>query len=138
MTEPTMIESPITRAVKEIAYDNPIKATIDFETRSACSIKDCGSWRYSLDPTTQVMCMAFRLPHWEEGRTALWHPAFPHLGVEEANCPELEELFTWIAEGRLVEAHNSWFERGIWTNICVPKLGSVSYTHLTLPTIYSV
>ena len=106
-----------------ISYDNPPKATIDFETRSACSLKDCGSWRYSLDPTTQVMCLAFRMPYWEEGRTALWHPAFPHLGVEEADCPELEELFKWIADGNLVEAHNAWFERGVWTNICVPKLG---------------
>lgn len=112
------------RASRDISYDtNPPKATIDFETRSACSIKDCGSWRYSLDPTTQVMCLAFRLPHWEKDRTALWHPAFPHLGVKEADCPELEELFAWIAEGKLVEAHNCWFERGIWTNICVPKLG---------------
>ena len=112
------------RASRDISYDtNPPKATIDFETRSACSIKDCGSWRYSLDPTTQVMCLAFRLPHWEKDRTALWHPAFPHLGVKEADCPELEELFAWIAEGKLVEAHNAWFERGIWTNICVPKLG---------------
>lgn len=107
-----------------VVYEtNAPKATIDFETRSACSIKDCGSWRYSLDPTTQVMCLAFRLPTWEEGRTALWHPAFPHLGIEEAHCPELVELFQWIQEGRLVEAHNAWFERGIWTNICVPKLG---------------
>lgn len=108
---------------------NAPKATIDFETRSACSIKDCGSWRYSLDPTTQVMCLAFRLPTWEKGRTALWHPAFPHLGVEEADCPELVELFQWIAEGRLVEAHNAWFERGIWTNICVPKLGWPAVGH---------
>lgn len=97
--------------------NNPPKATIDFETRSACSIKDCGSWRYSMDPTTEVLCLAFRLPHWVHGRTALWHPAFPHLDIEEADCPELDELFKWIEEGGLVEAHNAWFERGIWTNI---------------------
>lgn len=119
----------IQRKSSEITYDNPPKATIDFETRSACSIKDCGSWRYSLDPTTQVMCLAFRLPHWEKGRTALWHPAFPHLGVEEANCPELVELFDWIKNGGLVEAHNAWFERGVWTNICVPKLGWAPIGH---------
>lgn len=120
MSTELLQEAPFQR---KISYDNPPKATIDFETRSACSIKDCGSWRYSLDPTTEVMCLAFRLPHWEEGRTALWHPAFPHIGVAEADCPELAELFEWIAQGKLVEAHNAWFERGIWTNICVPKLG---------------
>lgn len=123
MSEAALQETYVARASRDITYDNPHKATIDFETRSACSIKDCGSWRYSLDPTTQVMCLAFRLPNWEAGRTALWHPAFQHLGIEESNCPELEELFDWIKEGKLVEAHNCWFERGIWTNICVPKLG---------------
>jgi DNA polymerase len=110
-------------------WGNPPKATIDFETRSACSIKDCGSWRYSLDPTTEVMCLAFRLPHWEHGRTALWHPAFPHLGVREANCPELMELKMWVLSGGLVEAHNAWFERGIWTNVMVPRHGWFPIRH---------
>lgn len=114
---------------KKWAHTNPEKATIDFETRSACSIKDCGSWRYSLDPTTEVMCLAFRLPHWEHGRTALWHPAFPHLNIPEARCPELVELFNWIAAGKLVEAHNAWFERGIWTNIMAPRYGWIKIAH---------
>lgn len=96
------------------------RATIDFETRSACSLRAAGSWRYSLDPTTEVLCAAFRLPYWVPGRTALWHPAFPHLGIPEARCPELTELFCWIRAGKLVEAHNAWFERGVWTNKMVP------------------
>jgi DNA polymerase len=104
--------------------DLPPRATIDFETRSACSIKDSGSWRYSLDPSTEVLCLAFRLPSWEKGRTALWHPSFPHLDMEEAECPELEELFDWITRGELIEAHNAWFERGIWTNVILPRFGN--------------
>lgn len=99
------------------------KATIDFETRSACAIKKCGSWRYSLDPTTEILCLAFRLPTWAEGRVALWHPAFPTLNIAEEGQEELAELFRWILAGGLIEAHNAWFERGIWTNICVPRLG---------------
>lgn len=108
---------------------NAPKATIDFETRSTRSIKDCGSWKYSLDPTTGILCLAFRLPHWEHGRTALWHPAFPHLGIAEADCPELQELFDWIKNDGLVEAHNAFFERGIWKNICVPRLGWPEIPH---------
>lgn len=108
---------------------NPPKATLDFETRSACSIKDSGSWRYSLDPTTQVMCLLFRLPHWEEGRTAEWYPAFPHLGIDEAECTEMAELASWVASGGLCEAHNAWFERGIWTNIMVPRHGLFHIPH---------
>lgn len=127
-----MVEAPDIAPIQTVAeppfkkkwsHTNPDKATIDFETRSACSIKDCGSWRYSLDPTTQAMCLAFRLPYWEHGRTALWHPAFPQFDIPEADCPELQELFAWIASGKLVEAHNAWFERGIWTNIMIPRYG---------------
>lgn len=98
-------------------YANPPRATIDFESRSEVSLRAHGSWRYSLDPTTEVLCLAFRLPYWERGRTGLWHPAFPHLGIEESrDTSDLAELFHWITKKKLVEAHNAWFERGIWTN----------------------
>lgn len=43
--------------------------------------------------------------------------------MDEDGFDDLYELFTWIEAGELVEAHNAWFERGVWTNICVPKLG---------------
>ena len=100
------------------------RATIDFETRSACSLRDCGSWRYSLDPTTEILCLAWRLPHWEKGRTALWHPAFPHLGLKERwDWWDIAELVEWVERGGLVEAHNAWFERGIWKNKIVPTFG---------------
>ena len=98
------------------------RATCDFETRSACSLKKCGSWRYSLDPSTEVLCLAFRLPHWEEGRTGLWHPAFPQLGMAERwDWADLTELVKWVESGKLVEAHNAWFERGVWLNILRPR-----------------
>src|SRR5574338_1730790 len=100
-------------------------ATIDFETRSACSIKHCGSWRYSLDPTTEILCLAFRLPYWPEERVDLWHPAFPSVGLDEPLevWDALVELFDWIEGDGVVEAHNAWFERGIWRNILNPKFG---------------
>lgn len=99
----------------------PPRATIDFETRSACNLKTHGSWRYSLDPTTEVLCFAFRLPHWEPGRTGLWHPEFRVPKIREKfDMNDMAELFAWIASSELVEAHNAWFERGIWKNIMVP------------------
>lgn len=103
---------------------NEVVALLDFETRSACSIRLAGSWRYSLDETTEVLCAAFRLPHWPKGKTGLWHPAFDHLGIEEGDdWDELGEFFQWVEDGRLVESHNSWFEAGVWQNICVPRYG---------------
>lgn len=102
---------------------NVPKAIVDFESRSACSIKNSGSWKYSLDPTTQILCLAFHLPKYQPEQVHLWHPAFPALGIAEEGQDALAHLFDWILYEGLVEAHNAWFERGIWTNICVPKLG---------------
>ncbi len=98
-------------------------ATADFESRSTCSIRSSGSWKYSLDPTTEVLCLAFRLPNWREGTTALWHPEFSHLDMPEEGIEDLVELWDWIADGGLVESHNSFFEAGIWNNLCVPRHG---------------
>ena len=67
--------------------------------------------------------MAFRLPYWKEGRTALWHPTLLNGELPESGIEELVEFFDWVIHGELIEAHNAWFERGIWTNIMVPRYG---------------
>jgi len=54
----------------------------------------------------------------------LWHPAFPTMGVSEnewGDWDDLIELFLWVKDGNYVEAHNAWFERGIWYNIMQAK-----------------
>lgn len=102
---------------------NPPRATIDFETRSACDILTQGGWKYSLDPTTEVMCLAVRLPHWPAAR--LWAAPLEYSwGRQDELDPEcLAELLVWIARGGLVEAHNVFFERAIWRNVCVARMG---------------
>lgn len=110
-------------------YVHESAAIIDFETRSGKSLKTCGTWRYSEDPTTQALCMAFRLPHWTPGRTGLWHPAYPHLDIDDCDLDDLLELLDWIEQGELVEAHNAWFERCIWLNIMMPRWGFPHVQH---------
>ena len=103
---------------------NTLVACGDFETRSACSLKKSGAWRYSCDPATEVLCFAFRLPSWEETRVDLWHPSFPSLGIEEADCTSLYlELFDWLEQGYPLAAHNSFFEKSIWQNVMMPRYG---------------
>ena len=99
------------------------RAFIDFESRSACNLRKCGAWRYSQDPTTEVLCLGFRLPYWEPGRTGLWHPVACGGAVEEgaADLRDLDELLQWIESGALVEAHNAWFEYCLWTNVMQPR-----------------
>lgn len=96
-------------------------ATIDFETRSVADLKKVGTWAYSIHPTTEVLCLAFRLPTWQLGRTALWHPAFVHLGIDACDTAELQELFEWLWTRQPIEAHNAWFERCIWQNVLAPE-----------------
>lgn len=99
-------------------------AYLDYETRSECNLQKCGAWRYSLDASTEVLCAAFRLSWWPEGVVSLWHPAFPHLGIEESqDWNELGEFVDWIQSGGIVESHNAAFEAAITANILVPRYG---------------
>jgi len=86
---------------------------LDFETASGVDLKKVGAWRYSEDPTTEIVCAYFSingdepirwLPglQWHE-RTRLW---------ELANDPDV----TFIA-------HNAGFEKAIWRNLMVPVFG---------------
>ncbi|UFK26707.1 DNA polymerase A domain protein [Roseobacter phage RDJL6] len=93
------------------------QATIDFETRSPTDIKKRGGFLYSLDPATEVMCLAYHLPG--ETEVGLWHMAHPEFLIDESPAPV--DLFAFILAGGLIEAHNAFFERSIWTNIMVPR-----------------
>ena len=88
--------------------------TIDFESRSACDIKTAGGWKYAQDPTTEILCLAFRLPDYPDGHVDLWHPAFPQCALHEEGTEGLAGLFDFVLQGGLLEAHNAFFERGIW------------------------
>ncbi len=100
--------------------------TIDFEGRSACSLNKHGSWPYSEHPTTEAMCLAYKLPGADD--PALWHMAHPQHLIDESPPPL--ELFAFILAGGLVEAHNSFFERGMWLNVMVARHGWPKVPHL--------
>jgi DNA polymerase len=109
--------------------DRPI-ITMDFETRSAADLGDVGSWRYAEHPTTSAMCLAYHLPGEPKDldHVRLWHMAHPDAGIEESPPPD--DLFHAIeVEGYLVEAHNAWFERGIWTHVMTKRHGWPAIQH---------
>jgi DNA polymerase bacteriophage-type len=91
------------------------RATIDFETRSVLDVTKVGAWIYSRHASTEVLCLAYKLPGWK--RPKLWHMAHPDIGIEASPLPK--ELFQWIRRGGLVEAHNAEFEMCIWQNVCL-------------------
>ncbi len=43
----------------------------DFETQSACDLKAAGAYRYSVDPTTHILCCSFTF---DDDQTVLWWP----------------------------------------------------------------
>lgn len=92
------------------------RATIDFETRSVADLRKIGAWLYAKHPTTEILCMAYKLPGWKKPK--LYHCAHPDLDIEESPLPK--ELFQWIRTGGLVEAHNAGFEMCVWEHICIP------------------
>jgi len=83
---------------------------IDFETRSRSDIKTVGAYRYAEDKSTDVLCMAWAFDD-KEVSVCKFH--------ESTLLPS--EIKEYIHSGGLIEAHNAFFERSIWGNICVPK-----------------
>ena len=111
---------------------------IDFETRSRAKLSppkmSVGSYKYSLDPTTQVLCGCYAFG---DGPVIKWTPWFTSPGVlivgmcnvlnrydlppSMFDCPS--DLRSHVLAGKLVAAHNTSFERDLWENILVPEYG---------------
>lgn len=93
------------------------RATMDFETRSVVDIKRVGAHLYAKHPTTEVLCLYYKLPG---GDLKRWVTAIDEIGLERSPLPR--DLFKWIEDGGLVEAHNAGFEIAIWREQCVKKM----------------
>jgi DNA polymerase len=85
---------------------------IDFETFSACELKDRGLHNYAADPTTGAHCMAYAF---DDGKVQVWTPADAPL--------QHHAMLDHVAEGGLVYAHNAPFELAIWNLVMVPRYG---------------
>lgn len=83
---------------------------IDFETASGCDLKKCGAFRYSEDPSTEVLCLAYQESDHAPG---IWVPGASTLPLMElAEDPRV----TFIA-------HNAQFEKAIWRAIMETQYG---------------
>lgn len=97
------------------------RLTFDFETRSQCNLKACGGYKYSLDPTTQPTCMAFKV----KGNPKVYFLDFKLVNTPWQKLPsKLKEMWqNFIDEGYEFTAHNAGFERAIYTNVLHKRLG---------------
>ena len=105
--------------------------TLDCETKSYADLKKIGAWNYSLDPTTDVICLCYILPT-EPNIVYGWVPSSFHIpmeGVEDwrrrLTCSNdmPKNLRQSVEDGTPIEAHNVSFEEALWENVLVPKYG---------------
>ena len=89
-----------------------MKITIDFETRSKCDIKKAGAWRYSVDPSTDILCLVWKV---DDNPVKFWSPKLEFIS------DDLGDLFSKLAQGATLEAHNAQFEFCIWHNVGCKK-----------------
>lgn len=87
-------------------------AHLDFETFSACDLKECGVYKYAEDPSTEILvaCYAF-----DDEDVQTWRPAL------DGPCPE--RLCKHIESGGTVVAHNYNFERVLSNSDAARKIG---------------
>ena len=97
----------------------PLRCTLDFETKSFADLGKVGEWEYSLDKTTEVIVLCWRLSSWVRGRVDYWVP-YPPGSFGNMMPTELREA---IEGGCLVEAHKYSFEMAHWANVMVPRYG---------------
>lgn len=99
-----------TPAAQHRSVLNLPRVIVDFETFSELDVTDVGAWRYAEHPSTEILCMSYRLP---DQKTQSWYPGIPFP----------PDLIKHVDAGFPVEAHNAQFERAIWFNLVHKAMG---------------
>ena len=89
---------------------------LDYEIRSEVDIHECGGWVYSLSPTSVVLLMAYAI---NDGSVQQLHKEY----FERSSVPLPDDLLTAFMEDFVIVAHNAFFERVIWNNLCAIRYG---------------
>ena len=77
----------------------------DFETRSEIDLKKVGAFVYSEHPSTEAMCLCYKI---DDGPVETWR----------RNDPAPTKLFELLEQGALFVAHNIEFDANIWEHTC--------------------
>lgn len=86
---------------------------LDYETYSECDLKKAGAYEYSVHPSTEIICAAWRIGTRESLRTAkteYWHPALGDENLTSLYAALLSSVFFMVA-------HNALFEQVITANV---------------------
>jgi len=96
------------------------KVTFDFETRSLCDLKKSGAYKYSLHPSTEPTCMAFKI--FDNDNVFFFDFESINLLWKSPRNEKIKKIWAeCIKENYLFSAHNAFFERCIYENILVKR-----------------
>lgn len=84
---------------------------LDFETRSQCDLKKRGTWNYSVDPTTEILCLSYKFEN------------EPAVVIPRERIPTCHDEICKMFSADLLIAHNSFFEQSLIMNIGTPRYG---------------
>src|SRR5690348_7227509 len=97
-----------------------VYCVLDYETYSEANLKDVGAYEYSMHPSTEIICAAWRIGTREQLKTAKtysWHPK------ETGPLHLLLEAF--LDKDVMLVAHNAFFEQSITLNCLFPKYSKI-------------
>ena len=107
-----------------------VKLTIDFETRSAAVLRECGAAAYAAHPSTEILCLALK-PHGEEPR--IWFPPAIRAQIESllplgqgpspSQVVDDEGVRALVESADIIEAHNAQFEFFVWKYVMAARHG---------------
>lgn len=101
---------------------------LDYETRSEADLRKTGAWEYSVHPSTEVLCVAWRYGtkgELKNQKTKVWSPL---LHGKEAP----RELIKALNDSFRNMAHNAYFEQCITLNVLLKKYTGMNATMYTL------
>lgn len=84
-------------------------AFVDFETRSTVDLARCGVENYAEHPLTQASCLC-----WAFDDGPVFEADFLQTDAATDICHDFTGLYSHVAKGGLVVAHNARFELHIW------------------------
>lgn len=118
---------------------NQVYCVLDYETFSEADLKKVGGYEYSMHPSTEVMCAAWRVGTRSElaeqlklgTKAKFWAPRWNHDKRIERNGID---ILTTLADPNIIKvAHNAMFEQVITLNVLLRHFPIVRKTPIINP-----
>ncbi len=109
---------------------NQLFCMIDFETYSEANLRKCGAHEYSMHPSTEVLCAAWRIGTRETIATAPTRVYAPAKGQGSDGTGHQNMVLTLLRDDLIFAAHNAGFEQCIVKNVIGRKIASHSLQNI--------